>query len=63
MKLNGDRTRSATLWLNDGSFFEIQEDQWPPQTHGDDEKAARTWAELTGLPVTIRTEIETTVRP
>ena len=56
-----NRTRIATLWLKDGSFLEIPEDTWPPLTHGDDDRAAKQWAGLTGLSVTIKTEILTTV--
>ncbi len=60
-KINRDRTRTATLWLKNDTYLEIPEDMWPPATHGDDEKAARAWAELTGLMVTIKTETLITV--
>lgn len=62
-RINRNRTRTATLWLLDDSQFTIPEDDWPPCTHGDDDKAARCWARITGLPVTIETITNTTVKP
>ena len=59
-----DRKRVAVLWLRDGkTYHEIPEDDWPSVTHGDDDKACREWVELTGLTVTIRTEIQTSMDP
>jgi len=60
-KINRDRTRTATLWLKNASQLTIPEADWPPCTHGDDDKAAQKWAEITGLNVTIKTETLTTV--
>lgn len=57
-----DRNRVAILWLLDPAqtHLEIPEELWPPVTHGDDKDAARTWASITGLKVTIRTITQTT---
>tara|TARA_R110002072_G_scaffold63430_2_gene157823 strand:+ start:774 stop:977 length:204 start_codon:yes stop_codon:yes gene_type:complete len=59
-----DRTRTATLWMKDRTtFIDIPEEDWPPATHGDDRQAAHNWAQLTGLTVTIKTELVTTHEP
>jgi hypothetical protein len=62
-QINRDRKRLASLWLKNESMLHIPEDDWPPCTHGDDDKAAQAWSEITGLTVTIETTINTTVTP
>jgi hypothetical protein len=57
------RRRVVKLWLADGIMQEIDENEWPPCTHGNDDKAAREWARITGLPVTICTEQQHTFTP
>ena len=58
-----DRTRTAILWLKDGSFVTIDEAHWPSVTHGDDTRALEKWVEITGLTVTIETLVRTTGEP
>jgi hypothetical protein len=57
-----DRTRVAILQLRDDaeSTLEIDENDWPSQTHGSDTKAVKEWVKITGLTVTIKTIVQNT---
>lgn len=63
-RIQRDHRRVAVLWLAGGDIMqEVLESDWPPVTHGDDDKAAREWSRITGgITVTIRTELQTTWR-